>query len=155
MKIHSSKELKRYNYLSSEIDAAYHELSSKLGLPDSSMIVLYTICDNGDSCPLRDIVHNSGISKQTVNSALRKLEAEGIIYLEPAGSKNKIVCLTKQGKKLADRTARQIIDTENDIFSSWLPEDVAKYLELTERYLRDFKARIDMLESNVRRRHDA
>ncbi len=56
MKIHSSKELKRYNYLSSEIDAAYHELSSKMGLPDSSMIVLYTICDNGDSCPLRDIV---------------------------------------------------------------------------------------------------
>lgn len=94
MNIHSSKELKRYNYLASEIDAAYHEISSKLGLPDSSMIVLYTICDSGDSCLLRDIVHNSGISKQTVNSALRKLEAEGIIYLEHAGAKNKSVCLT-------------------------------------------------------------
>lgn len=146
MKIHSSKQLKRYNYLSSEITAVYHELSSKLGLPDSSMIVLYTICDNGDSCPLRDIVHNSGISKQTVNSALRKLEAEGIIYLEPADSRNKIVCLTEQGKTLADRTARQIIDAENDIFSSWVPEDVEKYLELTERYLLDLKDRTKIIK---------
>ncbi len=142
MNIHSSKELKRYNYLSSEIDAAYHELSSMLGLPDSSMIVLYTICDNGDSCLLKDIVRNSGISKQTVNSALRKLESEGIIYLESTGAKNKTVCLTKQGKELADRTARQIIDIENDIFSSWSQEDVKKYLELTERYLQDFRNRI-------------
>lgn len=142
MNIHSSKELKRYNYLSSEIDAAYHEISSILGLPDSSMIVLYTICDNGDSCLLADIVRNSGISKQTVNSALRKLEADGIIYLESAGARNKTVCLTKQGKELADRTARQIIDVENDIFSSWAQEDVKRYLELTERYLQDFKKRI-------------
>ena len=142
MKIHSSKELKRYNYLSSEIDAAYHEISSKLGQPDSSMIVLYTICDSGDSCLLRDIVHNSGISKQTVNSALRKLETEGIIYLESAGSKNKMVCLTEYGRKLAYRTAGKIIKMENDIFSSWPEADVEKYLELTERYLRDFKDRI-------------
>lgn len=142
MNIHSSKELKRYNYLSSEIDAAYHEISSILGLPDSSMIVLYTICDNGDSCLLADIVRNSGISKQTVNSALRKLEADGIIYLESAGARNKTVCLTKQGKELADRTARQIIDVENDIFSSWAQEDVKRYLELTERYLQDLKKRI-------------
>lgn len=146
MKIHSSKELKRYNYLSSEIDAAYHEASSKLGLPDSSIIVLYTICDNGDSCLLRDIIRNSGISKQTVNSALRKLEADGIIYLESVNAKNKTVCLTEQGKALADRTARKIIDMENDIFSSWTPEDRNKYLELTERYLRDFKDRIQRLQ---------
>jgi len=56
----------------------------------------------------------SGISKQTVNSALRKLEAEGIIYLENAGAKNKSVCLTIKGKKLADRTVRRIIDIENE-----------------------------------------
>lgn len=143
MKIHSSKELKRYNYLSSEIAASYHEISSKLGLPDSSMIVLYTIFDNGGSCLLRDIVHNSGISKQTVNSALRKLEVEGIIYLEPAGAKNKTVCLTEQGKALADRTAGQIIAIENDIFSSWSPDDVEKYLALTERYLQDFRSSIE------------
>lgn len=146
MNIHSSKELKRYNYLVSEIDAAYHETALKFGVTDSAMTVLYTICDNGDSCPLRDIIRNSGSSKQTINSALRKLEADGIIYLEPISSKNKTVCLTEQGKALADQTARKIVDIENDIFSSWSPEDVDKYLELTERYLRDFKERTKNLK---------
>lgn len=140
-----SKVLKRYNYLLSETDAAYHEAASKLGLPDSSMIVLYTICDAGDSCPLRDICHNAGISKQTVNSALRRLEADGIIYLKNANGKNKIVCLTEEGQKLAGRTARKIMEMENDIFASWTEEDVNQYLTLTERYLQDFKKRSQKL----------
>ena len=142
-----SKELKRYNYLLSETDAAYHEAASRLGLPDSSMIVLYTICDCGDPCPLRDICKNAGISKQTVNSALRRLEAEGILYLENGGGKNKTVHLTKKGQKLAEATAGKIMKLENDIFSSWAEEDVNQYLALTERYLHDFKMRLDRLSS--------
>lgn len=141
MKVQSSKHLKRYNYLASEIDVAYHEISQKLGIADSVSILLYTICDLGDPCPLKNICRSSGISKQTVNSALRKLETEGILYLEPDGRKNKIVCLTEKGRALADRTAGKIMEIENDIFSSWPTEDAEKYLELAERYLHDFKKR--------------
>lgn len=146
MHSHSSKELKRYNYLAGEIEAAYHEVNSKLKISDSAMIILYAICDQGDSCLLRDICRNFCISKQTVNSALRKLEAEGAVYLEAADAKNKRVCLTEQGKRLSDRTARKMIEIENDIFSSWPEEEVEKYLELTERYLHDFKVRSGKLE---------
>lgn len=141
-----SKELQRYNYLLSETGAAYHEASARLGLPDSSMIILYTICDSGDSCPLRDICRNAGISKQTVNSALRRLEAAGIIYLENTDSKNKTVCLTAEGHKLAEQTARKIMEMENDIFASWTEEEVNQYLTLTERYLQDFRKRLQHLK---------
>lgn len=146
MTSHFSKPLKRYNYLLNETNAAYHEAASKLGLPDSSMIVLYTILDSGDFCLLRDICRNAGISKQTVNSALRRLEAEGIIYLENTGGKNKTVCLTKEGQKLAEQTAGKIIEIENDILSSWSKEDVNQYLMLTERYLHDFRERLHRLQ---------
>lgn len=145
MNTHSSRELRRYNYLAGEIEAAYHEMSLKLGLSDSAMMILYAICDRGDSCLLRDICRQFGISKQTVNSALRKLEAEGVIYLESADAKNKRICLTEKGKRLADQTARQIIETENDIFSSWEEADVENYLKLTERFLHDFKARSEKI----------
>lgn len=141
MKIYASKELKRQNYLLGEIEAAYHEIHRKLEMSDSAMLILYAICDQGDSCLLRDICRQFGISKQTVNSALRKLEAEGMVYLEAADAKNKRVCLTEQGKLLADRTARRIIEVENDIFAGWTEEDVESYLTLTERYLRDLKER--------------
>lgn len=134
-----SKELKRYNYLLSETESAYHEAASRLGLPESSMIVLYAICNVGTSCPLRDICRNAGISKQTINSALRRLEADGIVYLENTDGRNKIVCLTEEGQKLAGRTAAKVIAIENDIFASWAKEDVEQYLALTERYLQDFR----------------
>lgn len=65
------------------------------------MIILYTICDNGESCLLQEISRRSGVSKQTINSAIRKLEKEGIVYLESVGAKNKNVCLTDEGKQLA------------------------------------------------------
>ncbi|MDE7014496.1 MAG: MarR family transcriptional regulator [Kineothrix sp.] len=135
MENHISPALKRYNYLFGETDAIYHEIAFKLGLSDSASRILYAICDNGTSCLLQDICKYSGLSKQTVNSAIRKLEAEGIIYLEAAGSKNKKVCLTKNGEKLAERTACKILQAENDIFASWPQEDVQKYLELTEAFL--------------------
>lgn len=135
MSNYASKEMKRYNHLLGEIEATYHEMSLKLGLSDSAMIILYTICDEGESCPLSEICRRSGLSKQTVNSAIRKLETDGILYLEKAGIRSKTVCLTAAGKELAGRTALRLLNVENAILASWLRQDVEKYLELTERFL--------------------
>lgn len=130
-----SKEMKRFNHLISEIEATYHEIFWKLKLSDSAIQVLYTICNDGQDCLLQDICYHTGLSKQTINSAVRKLEAEHAVYLEPVGSKSKKVCLTESGKQLADQTAGRVIRAENEIFASWPAEDVQKYLDLTEAYL--------------------
>ncbi len=130
-----SKEMKRFNHLLGELDAVYHEMTLKLGLSDSAMKILYTICDNGTSCLLQDICKYSGLSKQTVNSAIRKLEGEGTLYLEPAGPKTKNVRLTEKGTLLAEQTAGRILHAEDDVLSSWPKEDVEKYLALTENFL--------------------
>ena len=135
MENYVSKEMKRCNYLIGEIDAVYHEMALNLGLSDSAMRILYAICDSGESCLLQEICRRSGVSKQTINSAIRKLEAEGIVYLEPAGGKSKNVCLTKEGKRLAEQTVIRIMEAENDILASWAKEDVDKYLGLTEEFL--------------------
>ncbi len=135
MNNHASKEMKRYNHLLGEINATYHEMCLRLGLSDSAMIVLYTVCDEGESCPLSEICRRSGLSKQTVNSAIRKLEADGILYLEKTGIRSKTVCLTAVGKELAGQTALRLLNAENAILASWPRQDVEKYLELTERFL--------------------
>ena len=129
-----SKELKRYNYLYGEVGAAYHEMCRKVGLSDSAAMIFYAILEQGDHCLLRDVCRSTGMSKQTINSALRKLEAENLVYLEPSGSKNKTVYLTESGKRLAGRTAGRIMEAENQVFASWKKEDVEKYLELTEAF---------------------
>lgn len=139
MKISTSKEMKRFNHLISETEALYHEIALKLGLSDSAAQILYTVCNSGESCPLQEICRISGISKQTINSALRKLEADNIVYLEQISGKNKNVCLTEKGKILSENTVAKLITAENEIFSSWTKEDIEKYLELTELYLAELQ----------------
>lgn len=134
-----SKALKRYNYLFGETGMAYHEIYLKLGLADSAISILYAILENGDCCLLRDVCQSTGLSKQTVNSALRKLEAENVLYLELVDGKNKMIHLTKEGKVLAEKTAGRVLTIEDEIFTSWPQEDIQKYLELTENFMRALK----------------
>ncbi|MDO5346761.1 MAG: MarR family transcriptional regulator, partial [Lachnospiraceae bacterium] len=91
---------------------------------------------------LSDITHASGVSKQTINSALRKLEAEGMIYLETLGARRKRVCLTEHGKSLAERTVFRLIEIENEILGSWSEGEREIYMELTQRYLISFKEKL-------------
>ncbi len=135
MKQNLSGEMKRFNYLLGEIGAVYHELSLRLGVTDSVMRIIYTVCNAGGSCSLQDVCKLSGLSKQTVNSALRGLERDGCVCLEKENGRSKRVCLTERGQELAERAAVPVIKAENEIFASWKPKETEKYLELTERYL--------------------
>ena len=140
-----TEEMKRFNYLTTEIDAAYHEAALKLGLSDSALLILYTICNCGEACLLHDITRLSGISKQTVNSALRKLEDEGVVYLESFSGRKKKVCLTEKGKAFVKDTVLRVIEIENEIFGSWAEAERTLYIELTQRYLSSFKEKIKEL----------
>lgn len=139
------EDLKRFNYLTNEIDAAYHEASWKLGISDSAMIILYTICVNGEECLLSDITRLSGIRKQTINSALRKLEREQVVYLEDIGGRKKKICLTDQGKALVKDTVWKIVKMENEIFEEWEENECKQYIALTQKYLDSFKEKVKEL----------
>ena len=97
MSVQSSASLKRLNHLQCEMSVVYHEMSLSVGQSDSVIQILYTICDSGgESCLLHDICNLTGLPKQTINSAIRKLEQEHILYLESTGSRNKRVILTEK-----------------------------------------------------------
>lgn len=138
-------ELKRYNYLLNEMDAVYHEAAFKLGLSDSAMIILYTVCNHGEECLLNDITHFTGISKQTINSALRKLEADDIIYLKNMDKKKKMVCLTAKGKDFVQHTVVKILQIENEILGSWSEQEWTEYIDLTQRFLNGLKSKVKEL----------
>ena len=135
-----SPALKRLNCLLSEMDAAYHEAAQRQGQNDSTSRILYAL-----PASLRAVCESTGLSKQTVNSALRKLEADGILYLEPSGARSKRVCLTEAGLRVADATAGRLIRLENSIFDEWPAEDVQQYLGLMERYLQAFRCKLPEL----------
>lgn len=128
------EKIHRINYLIAETDALYHQASFRLGIADCAMRVLYTVYDSGGSCMLSDIYKQSGISKQTVNSALRKLEADGVIYLEPESGRGKRLRLTEAGRDYVDKTAARLYEAECDAISSWSQEEIDTHIRLLEKY---------------------
>lgn len=136
---------RRFVRLTGEIEAAYHEAALKFGLSDSAMRILYAVAFNGGSCPLSEVVRFSGLSKQTVNSSLRKLEADGVIRLEDAAGNRKTVQLTRKGKGTAARTVGKLLAFEDELFSSWTEEERSAYIALTDRFLSGIRALVGRL----------
>ena len=134
----------RINRITAEMDALYHQAALKLNLSDSSMFILYTIYEKGGRCPLNEI-NNSGICKQTINSAIRRLEAEGILYLEPLKGKSKIAVLTEKGEAFSMQTAARLLDAEEQAFGSWTEDEINAFIELNKKYLDCFKEQIEKI----------
>ena len=124
----------QYTYLAGEINALYHEAAVKMGLSDSVQNILYVLCDQGSRCSQSEIGRLTGISRQTINSAIRKLERDGIVYLEQGRGRNTIVCLTNQGKAFAAQRVVPLLEAEQKIWNEWTPEEQREYLRLTQKY---------------------
>ena len=84
--------------------------------------ILYVLCDQGSRCSQSEIGRLTGISRQTINSAIRKLERDGIVYLEQGQGRNTIVCLTEQGKAFAAQRVVPLLEAEQKIWTEWTPE---------------------------------
>lgn len=137
--------IQRINYLSAEIESLYHQCSIKLGIADSVSRVLYMMYDTGENCLLSDIYKRTGISKQTINSAIRSLEASGVLYLVPYTGRTKRVVLTEKGKEYMAKTAARVYQAEINVFDAWSKEEVNTYIHLTEKYKECFRQQIELL----------
>lgn len=142
---YGTEAINKINYLSSEIDALYHQASLKLGISDSVSIILYTVYDAGRSCLLSDIYKKSGISKQTVNSAIRRLETENILYLEQHTGRAKRVVLTDVGKSFVKETVGKLREAEIRAFGTWTEEEISAYIHLMEKYTHCFRKQVEDL----------
>ena len=138
-------ELHRINYLVTETEALYHQASLKLGITDSVSIVLYSIYVSEELCLLSNIYKQSGISKQTVNSAIRNLETKGILYLEQYSGKTKKIVLTTKGNDYINQTVAKLYEAEIQAFESWSTQEINTYINLMEKYSNCFRKQIDAL----------
>lgn len=138
-------EIRRINYLSSEMQMLYHQASLKLGLSDSVSLVLYTIYDRGDGCLLSDVYKDAGISKQTVNSAMRRLEKEKVLSLAPDKGRTKRIWLTQAGRELIQRTVTRLADAESRAFDDWSEEEIETHIRYLEKYLESLRMQIKQM----------
>ena len=122
-----------YNLLS-QLNNAYHDAALKLGLTDSELDILYSLNEHGSGCNQSIFYKETGTTKSTINSAVRKMEQAGYLDLKPGTGRNTCVFLTEKGEELMKNTAHRLISIENAIFESWSPEEQQLFMKLN----RDF-----------------
>lgn len=127
-------ELKEFNNISGKISSAYHEAALKMGITDSERDILYVLFDNGSGCNQSVLYRETGMTRSTVNTAIRKLERAGILYLTAGVGKNTRVVLTEKGETFLERTIKKLVEIENNIYKHWTSEERRIFIELNQRY---------------------
>lgn len=142
MELKYLEHIHRVNDILSEIDSLYHEVARRLGLSDSALNILYCLAQLGDGCPVSKVYKRNGSSRQTVSSALRRMEEEELLYLKALDKKGKAICLTPKGQQLLQQKILPVLEMENSIFLGWQEQQVADYLSLNQKYLDDLRQRV-------------
>ena len=130
---------RKYAYLSAEITSLYHEAAVKIGVSDTVLDILYVLCEQEGQCLQSDIFRLTGISRQTINSAIRKLERDGLAYLKQGEGRNTLVCLTEKGRDFSAQKVRLLFQIENKIWREWTVDEQERYLLFTQKYRDSFK----------------
>lgn len=144
-----SQALSRLNDLVGRTDALYHSIARKMGLSDSALRILYVLYEKNGVCGLSELCSETNMARQTVHSTLRRLQQEGVLALFLRDGKNKEARLTPEGILLANKTAGRLVQMENEVLAGWNADDVAAYLALTERFLRDLQEKGEANENST------
>ena len=103
-------------------------------LSDSAFDILYSIVDLGDGCSQSDICKYSCLSKQTVNSSIKKMVSLNYLTFKPGKGRVMQIFLTDKGRQLLDEKIYPIIKKENEAFLCMTDEECRLMLELYEKY---------------------
>lgn len=138
--------MKEFNKVSGAISGYYHEAALKLGISDAEMNVLYVLSYEGSGCYQSLLYKNTGMTRSTVNTIIRRFEKEELLYLKGGKGRNTCVMLTKKGEKYLKDTSQKIIDIENHIFMSWTEEERMLFLNLNQKYADELKDEIQKMK---------
>ncbi len=139
MKQQQSREVKEFNRLYKELDDIYHEISVKAGLSDSTFLILYALADFGSGCLQKDIADSYSVSRQTINSAIKKLESQGYLTLTRGHGRDMHLSLTEAGEALVKEKIYPVIMMENYVFEKMPPEERQSMLQLTRKYVATYR----------------
>lgn len=135
MKNNSSKRMLEFNEAMKENNDLYSNLAKKFKMSDCMLWILYILREENKVLTQSDICNMMCIPKQTVNSSLKKMEAEGYIELLNINDKrSKQVSFTEKGLDLANNTVDIIISKENNALSKMDEKEQELLINLLRKF---------------------
>ena len=139
---------KTYTQLFTRNEALYHALAKHFQLSDCSLWILsYLLQGDPGAYTQSDLCVFLSQPRQTVNSALKKMETEKLIefHYQENSKKMKRIFLTEKGILLAKKTASEITSAEKAAFQSLSNAERNTFLEIFEKYLTQLEQEVQKI----------
>lgn len=134
-----------FNQLYKESDDVYHTYAKRFGLSEAALLLLCALVESPEPPSQRQLASEWHYPPQTVNSILKRLEADGLLCLmeAPADRRSKRVCFTEAGQAFAARVIAPLLAAEERAFSALTEDEQRLLLALTKKYIRLLREEID------------
>ena len=138
------KDIIQFNRLYRELDEIYHKYAKEHGLSDSALWILYSLVESNTRMTQKDMCRLWHRPPQTINSALKRLEAQGMLKLIPAAAsqKTKEIVLTDSGRDLVSRIILPVFQAETRALRCMSIEERTLLLSMTAKYVDHLKEEI-------------
>lgn len=134
VRISDREYIREYNRLLKACDTVYHNAAVRMGLSDCAFWILYTLQESGRSYTQSEIGETTSMPKQTVNSALKKLEKEGHVSLRRAeGRTGKVISLTEKGMGFVTESMKPVMEAEVRVCAAIPAEERNMLLSILQR----------------------
>lgn len=144
-----SKRLAEYNSIIKEHEDLYRQLAKRFGMSECSFWILYSLRETNTSITQSELCYALSQPKQTINSALKKMQDYGFIeLLISQDRRKKFIHLTDKGALLAQETVDKVILLENQTFDTFTEEEQSLFLQLLHKYTDNLK--INLSERNLK-----
>ncbi len=145
-----------YGDILKEYDNIFRGIARGMGLSECSFWVLYTLRTDIVEPVQSEICACLYESKQTVNSALKKMEAEGLLELTSGKDRrSKRILLTAAGISLCERTVDRVIERERRALEDLTEEEQDQFLALFRKFNGLLKAHMAGVSEMQDARHPA
>ena len=132
-----------YNQILKECDTIYHEAAVRAGVSDCAFWILYALQDSDHTLTQSEIGNNASMPRQTVNSALKKLEKDGFLTLRKIeGKMGKSIHLTRRGEQFVRQHILPVAAAEERACAQFSEEE-------QRAFLATFRALADRLKEEI------
>lgn len=132
--------IKSYNEIFKAFNKIYHVFALDCGLSDSASIILYELRFAGSGITQKDIGSWLSLSKQTVNTSIKRLESQGLVICRDGEGDRRMryVELTDEGREFCRIHIDRIIKAEANTFARMTDGQAEELLSAEKRYYEIF-----------------
>lgn len=153
MTLRLAQKQNEYNRLNKAISELYHDICVQIGISESVFDIFYAIIALGDGCCQKEICDYAFTSKQTIHSAIHKLEKDGFIYLKSGTGRELHIFLTPKGEHFSQEKIAPIVAAENQVCSQMQEKELDSLLLLTQKYLDCLRTQTKELSFKKEKKH--